>query len=168
MDALPDGSNPSFQLAPRTVVLSFDLILSGPWAGNTPGSQSYFQVSGNGTTSLLSTFSTTAAAQSYPNSFGGGSSPAGTGATEFNPGGVSDYRIQTTFPLYLTHLGGADLSINFTASGLDPTAGWQLDNVNIDWNQPVPEPSGFILLALGMALYMAKNIFCLAQFQRSR
>ena len=171
LDVLPTGSDPAFWYAPRTVVLSFDLLLTGTWLGDYPEYESFFQISAQRSALFRTTFSTIDPAddpttQSYPYAYGSGSVAPGTGSFVFIDQGLSAYHVQTTFPLYATQpifTSSTDLQIDFSASDLLPSAGWMLDNVVVDWSQPVPEPAGITLIAGGLAMVLVLQLARLAR-----
>lgn len=60
-----------------------------------------------------------------------------------------------SFPLVPDAFGSADMVIGFEKSTgfLD----WGVDNVIVDWSQPLPEPSSFVLMWLGLLLTVPRT-----------
>lgn len=151
LDALPAGPGEPYS-NPRLVKFSFDLILRGDWYGNVPGYESFFDVWA-GDIHLHTTFDTMSyAGQSFPNNYPDGPFAPGTGSVYsrfWDPSiGLdaveSGYHIEMSFPLYAEPDPlGTHMSIIFAKSGYTGYNGgatWGLDNVRLDWSQPLPTP----------------------------
>ena len=123
--------------------VSFDLFIINSWDGNCAGPNCGCPSCGpdvwdltvaGGPTLLHTTFSNVGLLnQAYPDTFPGGDNPAGTGATEVNTLGYSNYgdsvyHLSFNFP----HSIGA-LQLNFSAMGLQDISdeSWGLDNVEV-------------------------------------
>ena len=129
------------------VTVAFDVYVIRSWDGNsTQWGPDIFDVRAeNGPVVTRTTFALQPLRQSWPGEYPGGDNPPGTGAAERNTlgynfdGGPMNavFRVTKT----IAHTGGA-LKLNFSASGLELTAGnesWGLDNVAISVDcPPVP------------------------------
>ncbi len=137
MDALPGGDDPDNWSSDRCVALSFDFLTTGEWIGN---GGSFFSVTANGEELVLTTFATPGSGwdQSYPSDYPDGSWPAGWGAVEIF-GNNAVYHLEFEFPLIANKTGGADIVIDFSATGVGPDS-WGLDNVIVDWSNLDPCP----------------------------
>lgn len=173
LDALPAGpGEPNF--APRLVTLSFDLVLRGDWYGNFPGYESFFDVWGNTNLLLHTTFDTLGIAeQSFPGNYPDGHFAPGTGSVYskfWNPETVlgaeeeAGYHIILSFPLFESaSSSGTHMSIQFAKSGYEGFSGgatWGLDNVSLNWSEPLPlpVPPALLLFVSGLAtLFFAQH-----------
>lgn len=135
LNGLPSHSN---------IEVAFDLFVIRTWDGNDilfgPGvyGPDIFQVDvASGPTPLHATFANPfnpvpGDQQSYPDTFPGGSFPAGFGAEEVSSLG---YGNDTVYHIELDFLhSGASLSVNFAGVGLQDMAdeSWGLDNVTVN------------------------------------
>lgn len=145
-----------------SVTISFDLYLMRSWDGNQVmvGPDVFTAGVEEGPMFVHATFAAQPAShtrpQSYPNSYGEGLVPEGTGAFERNTlgymwaGETTDavYRMSFTFPHQ-----ASDISFYFMATGLQSIddESWGLDNVRVEIT-PVPAPAALGLLGLGVML----------------
>jgi hypothetical protein len=143
---------------PTPHVASFDLLIFGDWTGDTPGAESVFTVRsfsnvGWGVRTEVSIASfLSASTQSYPDPTGGGSHPAGTGATQnvslLLGGLMSIYHFDLYMPANeISETCCGDVSMEFIVEGTSGT--WGIDNFEAT---PVPEPSTGLLVGLGLTL----------------
>lgn len=158
MDTLPTQEYPNA----ATVKVELELYVIGEWHGSTPGSESFFAIesiatNSNGstqTTHLHATFSTfDSEPQSYPDDFGEGQHPNGTGSFESNYSGRywDVYAIAFEFPMYVGPDCCNDYELRFEAEGLNAQSTWALDNVIVSL-APIPEPGTAALVGLGSVL----------------
>ena len=142
LDALPSGPFPT-ETDPRLVELAFQLVVTG--AGHAAG----LEVVANGSTLLDASFANLGV-QSYPGVEGIDTFPAGTGSSFFELGLASVYDMQIFFPLFWVEDCCTDIVLSIERS-LAPGSTVRLNDIVLDWSQPIPEPSTAALLGLGLA-----------------
>jgi hypothetical protein len=139
--------------------VAFDLLLGSDWRGNEPGFESYFQLLGNGSTVMNTTFSVyPGTPQSYPDLGPGGDYPAGTGSEAFSAGSSSRYHINVWFGIVLDEYSCCThVLLEFSSNVAGGAPGlFAIDNVVVS-AQPIPEPTTGTLLLLGMAALAARQ-----------
>lgn len=119
--------------------LVFDLFVLGDWDGDdATNGPDRFQVKAEGQVVVDTTFSNTAADQSYPDAFGEGTNPARTAAAENDSIGVTSsvYRVAVPFSHWDDTIG-----FDLVGSGLSSLTGeeWGVDNVEVHLDRLLPE-----------------------------
>lgn len=141
------------------VTVDFDLLIINSWDGNVI-SESYgpdswgLSIGETPTTLLFTTFSNngTGYNQCYPDQAPNGNHLAGTGTAAIDslgyPYGDTIYKMSFTVP----HTAST-LMLTFYGQHLEPqwNESWGLSNVNVSTTNPLPEPTGFLVLAVGAA-----------------